>query len=171
MRLHDYTFRPAHFEWFRGYDPAIRWQVMSDLTDEAPGAIAAERERVATEGWVDSALHERGSGWKFRRQRGRSLELEHVCLRAQQSAGLRLSKTISRSVLPYSPLTRPPRLARLVALAHLANISSARIGQIVAFGIFPTSRPRHLCSVKPRKIEARKVHPIKLQKFSKPLWP
>jgi len=32
-------------------DPGIRWQVMRDLTDQEPGAIAAERSRVATEGW------------------------------------------------------------------------------------------------------------------------
>jgi hypothetical protein len=51
MRLHDYLPRPAHIGWLLDSDPAIRWQVMRDLTDEAPGAIAAERLRVATEGW------------------------------------------------------------------------------------------------------------------------
>src|SRR5207248_4108680 len=51
MRLHDYAPRPAHIKWLLDSDPAIRWQVMSDLTDEAPDAIAAERSRIATEGW------------------------------------------------------------------------------------------------------------------------
>jgi len=51
MRLHDYAPRPAHLRWLLDSDPAIRWQVMRDLTDGAPGAIAAERARVATEGW------------------------------------------------------------------------------------------------------------------------
>jgi hypothetical protein len=32
-------------------DPAIRWQVMRDLADQSPSAIAAERSRVATQGW------------------------------------------------------------------------------------------------------------------------
>src|SRR3954453_1776542 len=32
-------------------DPAIRWQVMRDLTHEPPDVVAAERARVATEGW------------------------------------------------------------------------------------------------------------------------
>lgn len=32
-------------------DPAIRWQVLRDLTDASPSEIAAERARVATEGW------------------------------------------------------------------------------------------------------------------------
>ncbi|HXM43611.1 MAG TPA: hypothetical protein VN924_20405 [Bryobacteraceae bacterium] len=51
MRLHDYAPRPAQLKWLLDSDPAIRWQVMRDLTGEAPGAIAAERSRVATEGW------------------------------------------------------------------------------------------------------------------------
>src|ERR1700742_2934321 len=51
MRLQDYAPRPAHLKWLLDSDPAIRWQVMRDLTDEAPKAIAAERSRVATKGW------------------------------------------------------------------------------------------------------------------------
>jgi hypothetical protein len=51
MRPHDYAPRPAHLRWLLDSDPAIRWQVMRDLTAEAPDAIAAERSRVATEGW------------------------------------------------------------------------------------------------------------------------
>ena len=38
-------------EWLLDADPAIRWQVMRDLTDEAGEVIANERARVATEGW------------------------------------------------------------------------------------------------------------------------
>ena len=51
MRLRDYAPRPAHLRWLLDSDPAIRWQVMRDLGGEAPDAIAAERSRVATEGW------------------------------------------------------------------------------------------------------------------------
>jgi len=51
MRLHDYAPRPAHLKWLLDSDPAIRWQVMKDLTGEVPDAIAAQRSRVATEGW------------------------------------------------------------------------------------------------------------------------
>jgi len=47
----DYAPRSAHLKWLLDSDPAIRWQVMRDLTGEAPGAIAAERSRIATEGW------------------------------------------------------------------------------------------------------------------------
>lgn len=51
MRPDDYAPRPAHLKWLLDSDPAIRWQVMRDLTDEGADAIAAERSRVATEGW------------------------------------------------------------------------------------------------------------------------
>lgn len=37
--------------WLMESDPAIRWQVMRDLTDEPENAVAAERSRVASEGW------------------------------------------------------------------------------------------------------------------------
>jgi hypothetical protein len=37
-------------DWLLDSDPAIRWQVMRDLTDASPGLIAAERARVAQEG-------------------------------------------------------------------------------------------------------------------------
>jgi hypothetical protein len=51
MHLDDYAPRPAHLKWLLDSDPAIRWQVMRDLTGEALSAVAAERSRVATEGW------------------------------------------------------------------------------------------------------------------------
>jgi len=51
MRPLDYAPRPSHLQWLLDSDPAIRWQVMRDLTGEAPNAIAAERSRITTEGW------------------------------------------------------------------------------------------------------------------------
>jgi hypothetical protein len=38
-------------DWLLDADPAIRWQVMRDLTHDADEVIAAERARVAIEGW------------------------------------------------------------------------------------------------------------------------
>ena len=38
-------------EWLMDSDHAIRWQVMRDLTDASPAEVAAERARVAGEGW------------------------------------------------------------------------------------------------------------------------
>ena len=38
-------------DWLLDSDPAIRWQVMRDLTHEPADVVAAERARIATEGW------------------------------------------------------------------------------------------------------------------------
>ena len=38
-------------EWLMDSDPSIRWQVMRDLTDAPAREVAAERARVATQGW------------------------------------------------------------------------------------------------------------------------
>jgi hypothetical protein len=38
-------------EWLLDSDPSIRWQVMRDLTNEPDAVVAAERSRVAVEGW------------------------------------------------------------------------------------------------------------------------
>jgi hypothetical protein len=51
MGPQDFAPRPAHLKWLLDSDPAIGWQVMRDLTGEPLGAIAAERSRIATEGW------------------------------------------------------------------------------------------------------------------------
>jgi hypothetical protein len=37
--------------WLLDADPAIRWQVMRDLTDTPAEIVTAERSRIATEGW------------------------------------------------------------------------------------------------------------------------
>ena len=37
--------------WLLDSDPAIRWQVLRDLAGAGPAEVAAERDRVATEGW------------------------------------------------------------------------------------------------------------------------
>jgi hypothetical protein len=38
-------------DWLMDSDPAIRWQVMRDLNESPEDAVAAERARVAGEGW------------------------------------------------------------------------------------------------------------------------
>ena len=65
MRLQDYAPRPAHLKWLLDSDPAIRWQVMRDLTNESPAGIAAERARIATEGWGAKLLaaQSRAGNW------------------------------------------------------------------------------------------------------------
>src|SRR6187402_983073 len=43
-------------DWLMQGDPAIRWQVMRDLLASSPDAVAAERSRVAKEGWGAALL-------------------------------------------------------------------------------------------------------------------
>lgn len=38
-------------DWLMDADPSVRWHVMRDLIDAHPTEVAAERARVATEGW------------------------------------------------------------------------------------------------------------------------
>ena len=38
-------------DWLLDSDPAIRWQVLRDLVDASEDVVAAERDRVATDGW------------------------------------------------------------------------------------------------------------------------
>jgi hypothetical protein len=46
----------AVIEWLLDGDPAIRWQVLHDLTDAPPGEVARERARVEHEGWGAALL-------------------------------------------------------------------------------------------------------------------
>src|SRR5262245_16131904 len=38
-------------DWLLDSDPSIRWQVLRDLEDAPDDVVAAERAKVATEGW------------------------------------------------------------------------------------------------------------------------
>jgi hypothetical protein len=46
----------AVIDWLLDADPSIRWQVMRDLTDTPGEIVAAERARVASEGWGSQLL-------------------------------------------------------------------------------------------------------------------
>jgi hypothetical protein len=47
-------------EWLLDSDPAVRWQVLRDLVHAPAEVVAAERARVATEGWGARLLELRG---------------------------------------------------------------------------------------------------------------
>lgn len=51
--------------WLLDADPSIRWQVMRDLMDAPANEIAAERARVATEGWGARLLSQQGSDGRW----------------------------------------------------------------------------------------------------------
>src|SRR5262245_2169694 len=48
-------------EWLLDADPAIRWQVLRDLTTSSTDEVAAERARVAYEGWGAELLAAQGA--------------------------------------------------------------------------------------------------------------
>jgi hypothetical protein len=50
------TAPPTVLDWLLDSDPAIRWQVMRDLTDAPADQVRSERARVATEGWGAAIL-------------------------------------------------------------------------------------------------------------------
>ena len=62
----------AWMKWLLDADPAIRWQVMRDLTHEPDEAVAAERALVASEGWGARllALQTPGGQWGGSEDRG-----------------------------------------------------------------------------------------------------
>lgn len=52
-------------KWLLDADPAIRWQVLRDLTNAPAAAIAAERAKVATEGWGAQLLALQGADGRW----------------------------------------------------------------------------------------------------------
>jgi len=54
-------------DWLLDSDPAIRWQVMRDLTDASPPQVAAERARVAREGIAAAVLASQGADGAWHR--------------------------------------------------------------------------------------------------------
>jgi hypothetical protein len=73
-------------DWLLASDPSIRWQVMRDLTDAPAGEVAAERARVAREGWGARVLAAQGpdgrwgGGTFFPRGTGTFDTLHLLCL-------------------------------------------------------------------------------------------
>jgi hypothetical protein len=65
MRADEYAPRAAHIRWLLDSDPAVRWQVMRDLTDAGADAVAAERARVATHGWGAKLLARQSPGGRW----------------------------------------------------------------------------------------------------------
>lgn len=55
-------------EWLLDSDPAIRWQVMRDVTGAPHEAVAAERARVAAEGWGARVLGLQGEDGHWSRE-------------------------------------------------------------------------------------------------------
>jgi hypothetical protein len=57
--------RKSVIKWLLDSDPAIRWQVMHDLTRESAEVVHTERQRVGTEGWGAHLLTYQGADGKW----------------------------------------------------------------------------------------------------------
>jgi hypothetical protein len=55
----------ALIKWLLDSDPSIRWQVMRDLTNEPAETVAAERNRVSSQGWAARLLALQGPDGKW----------------------------------------------------------------------------------------------------------
>src|SRR4051794_16449659 len=67
-------------DWLLDSDPALRWQMLRDVIDAPPRAVASERARVATEGWGAALLALRGDDGQW--------------------AGVRASRRTSAAIFP-----------------------------------------------------------------------
>lgn len=57
--------RAALITWLLDSDPALRWQVLRDLTDADPATWQAERRRAATTGWGAALLDRQGADGRW----------------------------------------------------------------------------------------------------------
>jgi hypothetical protein len=55
------TTHPQLIQWLLDSDPSIRWQVMRDLIDAPADEVAAERAKIATQGWGAQLLAQQGA--------------------------------------------------------------------------------------------------------------
>src|ERR1043165_7704941 len=107
MRVDDYAPRPAVLKWLLESDPAIRWQVMSGLTRESPGAIAGERSRIATEGWGARLLAQQSANgyWGGRRGVSRGTPVKF----AETAIGITFYTLVVLKDLGLDPASRQAR--------------------------------------------------------------
>lgn len=116
MRLQDYAPRPAHLKWLLDSDPALRWQVLRDLTDASLDAVAAERARIATEGWGAQLLALQSPSGKW--TGGRQWDLTTLyCLTLLKDFGLDPASKQARKMIDrihrrvvFKPLNNRPYL-------------------------------------------------------------
>lgn len=60
LQAHVPDVSASVIRWLLDADPAIRWQVMQDIIDAPAAEVAAERARVASEGWGAALLAMQG---------------------------------------------------------------------------------------------------------------
>src|SRR5919206_4462958 len=98
-------------DWLLDSDPAIRWQALRDLADAPENVVAAERARVATEGWGARLLAERDpdgqwaggacfpAGWRPSEGSGQPWTSTLPTLALQQLFGLDPQSAVAREAV------------------------------------------------------------------------
>jgi len=91
--------------WLLDSDPAIRWQVLQDLLDAPPDEVAAERSRVATEGWGARLLAEQADDgrWDGGTYRPGWVDEERPFFDAWTATHFSLQQLVELGVEPASP--------------------------------------------------------------------
>ena len=96
-------------EWLLDSDPSIRWQVLRDLAGASDETVAAERDRVATEGWGARLLDLQGPDGRWDGLVVSSPETPRLPRRAVlgAAAGVAATAACGPAVAP-APAARPP---------------------------------------------------------------
>jgi len=87
-------------DWLLGGEPAIRWQALRDLTDATPAEVAAERARVATEGWAPALLALRQPDGLWHNDSSYSEWLTLLALALLRDMGLDPASDAAREAIP-----------------------------------------------------------------------
>ena len=95
----------AVLDWLLDSDPAIRWQVLRDLADAPAEVVAAERARVATEGWGARLLALQGEDGQWA---GGAFFPAGSCADRAEHQGQPWTATAYSLVLPARLRGRPP---------------------------------------------------------------
>jgi hypothetical protein len=75
-------------DWLLDSDPAIRWQALRDLTDAPDEEVAAERAKVATQGWGAQVLALQGPDGQWGREDPRPEWVTYRALLLLRAMGL-----------------------------------------------------------------------------------
>ena len=86
-------------DWLLDSDPAIRWQATRDLTDAPADQVAAERARVATEGWGARLLALRREDGLWDTGTPRTEEITLLALLMLRDMGLDPSSEVARKAI------------------------------------------------------------------------
>ena len=115
-------------DWLLDSDPAIRWQVLRDLVDAPAEVVAAERARVANEGWGARLLALQGEDGQWA---GGACFPGRFFAESDQYEGQPWTSTLPTLQLLHDFGVEPgdDRVRRAVALVALMLVCRSRVGR------------------------------------------